>query len=383
MENSSPTQLTVKLVREVDESYPVVIGGQIPTHLAAFVRERSLASRRIALITDSNLGPGLASQFVAELEAEGVHAELFTFPAGEANKTRATKAALEDALIDAGFGRDSLFIAFGGGVATDLVGFVAATFTRGVPYVSVPTTLLACADAALGGKTAVDTPVATNLIGAFHQPSAVFIDVSYWRSLPRELILDGMGESVKHACLADAQYFGKLEEAFLTRAYSTQDFQADLALLEYMARRNAEIKADFVTSDVHEGNRRMGLNLGHTIGRALEAALGYTWSHGACVAVGLHLQALWGSKLGYCSSQDVSRVRMLLEAIGLPVWLPENVSLDEVMAAMFHDKKAAGGRIRFVFQEGIGALKVFEGGAYARFVEEDEIRAFLTSTPRA
>lgn len=383
MENPSPTQITVQLVRKVDESYPVVIGGHIPAHLAAFLRERSLLNRRIALITDSHLGSNLASQFAADLAAEGVHTKLFTFPAGEANKTRTTKAALEDALIGAGFGRDSLFIAFGGGVATDLVGFVAATFTRGVPYVSVPTTLLACADAALGGKTAVDTPVATNLIGAFHQPSAVFIDVSYWRSLPRELILDGMGESVKHACLADPQYFERLEEAFLKRTYSTEDFQGDLPLLEYMATRNCEIKTDFVTSDVHEGNRRMGLNLGHTIGRALEAALGYTWSHGACVAVGLHLQALWGSELGYCSSQDVSRVRMLLEAIGLPVWLPKNVSVDAVMEAMFHDKKAAGGRIRFVFQDGIGALKVFDGGAYARFVEEEEIRRFLESTARA
>ena len=373
MEN---TEFRVELVRLVDESYPVVVGRGLEGSVAEFLADRH-PDRRAAVVTDSN---------VASLAAEGLissfgsrPADLVVFPAGEASKTREVKERVEDELIARGFGRDTVIVALGGGVVTDLAGFVAATFTRGVPYVSLTTTLLGAADAAIGGKTAVDTPAATNLIGAFHQPAAVFIDLDRWLTLSDRQIREGLGETVKHACIADACFFEALEDAFVERGLSPAEFVRDDALAELTARRNCEIKRDFVTSDVHEGNRRMGLNLGHTIGRALETAAGYTLNHGECVAIGLAFQSRLGERLGYCSPSDVARIEALLSAIGLPTKIPEEVPVDRIMEAMAHDKKGKAGAIRFVFQDGVGRLVVHDGGSYARPVAAEDVRAFLQS----
>ena len=151
----------------------------------------------------------------------------------------------------------------------------------------------------------------------------------------------------------------------------------DDALAELAARRNCQIKRDFVMSDVHEGNRRMGLNLGHTIGRALEAALGYTMTHGACIAIGLNLQARWSVEFGYMGAGEQERLERLLLAAGLPTEIPAGIEVEDIMAAMGHDKKAKGGEIRFVFQKGIGDLMVFDDGRFARPIGREEIRAFL------
>jgi len=192
-------------------------------------------------------------------------------------------------------------------------------------------------------------------------------------------IREGLGETVKHACLADAAFFGALEDAFVRQGMTPAQFVRDDALAELTARRNCEIKRDFVVSDVHEGNRRMGLNLGHTIGRALETAMGYEMNHGECVAVGLALQARLGERHGYVGAADVARVEALLRSIGLPYRLPAGVSVQAVMDAMLHDKKGRAGAIRFVFQKGIGGLVTFDGGAYARPVDAAEVRDFLAS----
>ena len=376
------TEFTVELVRQVDESYPIVVGRGLETQLVEVAGRGGLADRRVALITDSTVVGLVADRVVAEFAAAGRDVDVIAFPAGEINKTRATKERIEDELIARGFGRDTLIIAAGGGVVTDLVGFVAATFTRGVPYISYVTTLLAAADAAVGGKTAVDTPAATNLIGAFHQPKAVIIDLDRWLTLSDSQIRDGLGETIKHGCIADSEFFGALEDAFVRRGVSPAEFVNDDELAQMTARRNCEIKRDFVTSDVFEGNRRMGLNLGHTIGRALEAAMGYTMSHGECVAVGTALQMRLGERFGYCTEADVERFEALAGAIGLPYRLPASVSIKAIMSAMGHDKKGVGGTIRFVFQKGIGELIVFEGGAYARPVDAEVIREFLEEQPR-
>lgn len=374
------TEFRIELVRRVDESYPVIVGRGIESAVLDVASRPGLTERRAVLITDSTVGALVAAPLVRTFERGGRKLDVLTFPEGEQHKTRATKERIEDELIARDFGRDTLIIAAGGGVVTDLAGFVAATFTRGVPYISVSTTLLGAADAAVGGKTAVDTPAATNLIGAFHQPSAVVIDLDRWKTLSTAQIQDGMGETVKHACLADVSFFEELERAFVERHMSPEEFVRDDALAELTVRRNCEIKRDFVMSDVFEGNRRMGLNLGHTIGRALEAAMGYTMSHGACVAVGLNLQAQWGVQFGYVTREEQQRLEALLLAIGLPIALPAEVSVDAIMNAMVHDKKAKGGAIRFVFQRGIGDLMVFDGGSYARPIPVQDIRAFLTQS---
>ena len=373
MEN---TEFRVELVRLVDESYPVVVGRGLEGSVAEFLADKH-PDRRAAVVTDSNVASLAAESLISSFGSR--RADLVVFPAGEASKTREVKERVEDELIARGFGRDTVIVALGGGVVTDLAGFVAATFTRGVPYVSLTTTLLGAADAAIGGKTAVDTPAATNLIGAFHQPAAVFIDLDRWLTLSDRQIREGLGETVKHACIADACFFEALEGAFVERGLSPAEFVRDDALAELTARRNCEIKRDFVTSDVHEGNRRMGLNLGHTIGRALETAAGYTLNHGECVAIGLALQSRLGERLGYCSPSDVARIEALLSAIGLPTKIPEEVPVDRIMEAMAHDKKGKAGAIRFVFQDGVGRLVVHDGGSYARPVAAEDVRAFLQS----
>ena len=371
------TEFTLELVRKVDESYPVVIGRDLAEAAVEMASRGELAERRVAIITDSNVVDLYANRVAEAFAAAGRQAQVFVFPAGEASKTRATKERIEDELIAAGYGRDSLILAVGGGVVTDLAGFVAATYTRGLPYISLSTTLVGAADASVGGKTAVDVPAATNLIGAFHQPKAVLIDLDRWRTLSDDQIRDGLGETVKQACIADAEFFEALEDAFVRRGLTVAEFVRDNALAELTARRNCQIKRDFVMSDVHEGNRRMGLNLGHTIGRALEAAMGYTMTHGACVAVGMNLQARWSVRFGYMSAEEQMRLERLLRAAGLPTEIPAGVGVDQIVAAMGHDKKAKAGQIRFVFQKGIGDLMLFDGGRFARPIEAVEIRAFL------
>ncbi|MFG6286467.1 3-dehydroquinate synthase [Actinotignum schaalii] len=383
------TRLNVELTRTVDESYPLLIGTDLAGELPGVLEAAGLGRSRVAVITDSTVNDLIGAQVMDVLshaaQSQPTHSrapQLFVFPAGEENKTRATKEQLEDAMLAAGFNRDTVVVALGGGVVSDLAGFVAATFTRGVPYITMTTTLVGAADAAIGGKTAVDTPAATNLIGAFHQPRAVLIDVARWATLTDAQLRDGMGETVKHACLADRDFFEILEDHFVRHGRGVREMVGDSELSSYIARRNAEIKVEVVQSDVHEGNRRMALNLGHTIGRALEAALDYALPHGECVAIGLNLQCRLGLRYGYLTARDAERVDTLLRAIGLPTELPAGVSVADIMRAMAHDKKSLGGAIRFVFQRGIGAMETFAGGSYAREIPSAEVREFLEAQPR-
>jgi 3-dehydroquinate synthase len=335
------TALHVPLRREVDESYHIVIGSGLSEAVAEFVTAH-LPDLQVALVTDTTVRGLFAADVERALAARDRACTVFTMPPGERHKTRQTKAAVEDAMIDAGFGRDSCVLAVGGGVVTDLAGFVAGTFARGVPVVNCPTTLLAAADASLGGKTGVDTDAATNLIGVFHQPRRVFIDLDTWRTLPVAELRTGLAETVKHACIADPVLFARLEKAFVDSRLDATEALADPALAEYTAVRNCEIKRQFVVSDVHESNQRMVLNLGHTFGRALEAACDYRWSHGEAVSVGLCLQAQLGRELGFVSDEDVDRLVTLLSAIGLPTRVPDDVSDDLLLEKVALDKKVRG-----------------------------------------
>lgn len=355
------TTVTVPLKRVVDHSYPVVIGCGLTAQIVRWATSGPLTEHRAVIITDDTVRLGLAGQLQQAFTQAGHQVPVLSFPPGEQSKTRATKEKLEDQLIEQRFGRDTVIVAVGGGVVTDLAGFVAATFTRGVPLINVPTTMLAAADASIGGKTGVDTHAATNLIGVFHQPSAVFIDLDTLATLAPEQVRTGLAETIKHALIADANLFDLLEDTFVTQQRSLAQFVADTQLCRQVTTGNVEIKRDFVTADVHEADLRMVLNLGHTFGRALEAALHYTIPHGQAVAIGLMLQALWGQQLGLVSQQDVQRLRTLLNAVGLPTQLPQTVDTQTLLDAMSLDKKARGGTVRFVYQRGIGGYQSFAG----------------------
>src|SRR5512134_2617756 len=269
-------------------SYPVLVEAGALERLGEIVADR-LAGRRVAMVADDTV---LALYRAGRLGAVTWESETLPFPAGERSKTRDTWAALTDRLLDLGFGRDSGIIALGGGVAGDLAGFVAATYMRGVPYVQVPTSLLAMLDASVGGKTGVDTPQGKNLIGAFHPPVAVVADPRALATLPDREFRGGMAEAVKHGLIADREYFRWIErevEALLRR---------DAEVLEHLVRRSVEIKAAVVSEDEREAGRRAILNAGHTVAHALEQASGYALPHGEAVAIGLATECRLAESLG-------------------------------------------------------------------------------------
>jgi 3-dehydroquinate synthase len=312
-------------------------------------------AHRYAIITDSNVGPIHASRLLASLGS--AHAQVFTIPAGEAHKTRDTWASLTDELLAGGFGRDSTIIALGGGVVGDLAGFVAATFMRGVPYVQIPTSLLAMIDASVGGKTGVDTSAGKNLVGAFHQPAAVIADISVLETLPRDHLRAGFAEAIKHGVIADAEYFEMTSR--LAANLDALDVSGD-EMLDVVGR-SIEIKADVVGQDEREGGIRKTLNYGHTFGHAIELCSNYEILHGAAVAAGMVYEARLAELVGIAESGTMNRVRDVLGAAGLPVARPKSMSDAEVVLATHTDKKARGGRVEYALPLRIGAMNPADG----------------------
>lgn len=203
----------VELKKVVDDSYEIEIGFELERKLLEDIKQGLVGNiRKFAVITDSIVKDLYANQILSLLQNAGYTAELFVLEAGEKNKTRKTKEQIEDGMLEKGFRRDCCIIAVGGGVVTDLAGFVAGTFGRGVPFINYATTLLAAADASVGGKTAVDTPLATNLIGLFNQPEKVYIDIATWKTLPKRQLSSGLAETIKHACMASRDFFDYIEQ---------------------------------------------------------------------------------------------------------------------------------------------------------------------------
>jgi len=281
-------------------------------------------------------------------------------------------------MIESRFGRDSAVIALGGGVVSDLAGFLAGTFGRGIPFVVYSTTLLSAADASVGGKTAVDTPAATNLIGLFNQPKKVYIDLDTWDTLPSREISSGLAETIKHACMADIELFEFLEKNVEKLLPASSNINKDTAL--HIARRNCEIKYHVVAADPIEENLRQVLNLGHTVGRALETLAGFTLLHGEAVSVGLVAQLRLGVRYGYANEDDLVRVRTLLVRAGLPVKIPPGVKIEQLSDKLYTDKKVRKDTLRFVFQKGIGEMMQFDDGLWSRPVPEKDIKAVLADS---
>lgn len=362
----------VELKRVVDDSYPIEIGFGLEEKLAADLQKGLLGGiRRLALITDSNVKELYAGRLLSLLTAAGFQAELFSFPAGEASKTRETKARLEDAMLDRDYRRDCAVIAVGGGVVTDLAGFLAGTFARGVPFVNYATTLLAAADASVGGKTAVDTPRATNLIGLFHQPKKVYIDVAAWRTLSPREISSGLAETIKHACLAQPGFFEYLEEN-MDRLLA---LEPDVCV--NVAEENCKIKYRVVMADERESGLREVLNLGHTVGRAIETASNYRLLHGEAVAIGLTAQAKLSRRLGHLTAEQEERITALLGRARLPTGIPAYIDREVLVKKLYTDKKVRDGKLRFVVQKGIGGVVEFSPGVYSTPVPEGTAREII------
>ena len=272
------------------------------------------------------------------------------FPQGELSKTRETWNRLTDELLAGGIGRDAAIVAMGGGVTGDLAGFVAATYLRGIPYVQVPTTLLAMLDASVGGKVGVDTAWGKNQVGAFYPPVLVVADPLTLMSLPDRDYRAGLAEAVKHGVIADRDYFEWIGS-------KGRDIRArQPGTITHLVQRSIEIKAGVVTQDERERGRRAILNAGHTVAHAIEAASGYLMHHGECVAIGLVIECRIAEAMGLAEAGTAIAVARVLQRFGLPLRLPENLAPAAVLDAMAGDKKNRGGAIHFSFPRAIGAM---------------------------
>ena len=240
-----------------------------------------------------------------------------------------------------------------------------------MPFVYFASTLLASADASIGGKTAVDTDLANNLIGMIYQPKKVYVDIDTWKTLPKNHLVNGMAETIKHACLADFELFEYIEENI------DKILQCDPEACEYISERNCNVKYQVVMKDEKEKSLREVLNLGHTVGRAIETVSDYKLLHGEALSIGMVAQVTLGCKLGFLTKEERDRVIALQKKVGLPVEIPDYIDREALVKKLYTDKKVRDGKLRFVFQKGIGEVMTFGEDVYARPVAEEEIREIL------
>jgi len=350
--------------------YEVVIGVGLPDG-AADDLVRWQQAPRWAVVTDTNVAPLYGEPLAESLRRLGARADCIVFPAGEAAKTRETVIDLQDRLIDLGHGRDSWLVAVGGGVVGDVAGFVAATLFRGIPYVQVPTTLLAMVDSSVGGKTGVDTPAGKNLVGAFLQPRRVLADLGALATLPRAEVAAGMAEVIKYGVILDAVLFQALEAELLAAA-----LEGDEAALARIVSRSCDLKASVVAADETEVGYRQILNFGHTVGHAIEAVQGFALRHGEAIAIGMVVEArLAHRKLGTAAGL-ADRIEALCARAGLPTEVPEECDVDALVEAAFRDKKVREGTIHCALPAMLGVMGDHHG-EYGIPVEAEELAAAL------
>ena len=362
----------VELKKVVDDSYNIEIGFNLEDTLINDLKNGLVGNiRKFALITDTNVEKLYAKDILDKIKDAGYVADMFVFEAGEKQKTRQTKEMIEDAMLEKGYRRDCCIIAVGGGVVTDLAGFLAGTYGRGVPFINYATTLLAAADASVGGKTAVDTPLATNLIGLFNQPKKVYLDIATWNTLPERQIYSGLAETIKHACIASKDLFDFLENNM------DSILKIEKESCEHIANENCKIKYQVVMKDERESGLREILNLGHTVGRAIETVSDYNLLHGEALSIGLVAEVKLATDLGYMTKEEADKVIALLEKAKLPVVIPEYIDKEQLVKKLYTDKKVKNGRLRFVIQKGIGDVVEFEEGVFATPIEEEVARQII------
>jgi len=332
--------------------------------------------RQYALVTDPQIGTLHAPALESALRGAGIVVQRFDCPPGEAGKTRASKAELEDRFLAAGLGRDAAVLALGGGGVTDVAGFVAATYHRGIPWIALPTSLLGMVDAALGGKTAVDAPAGKNLIGAFHPPTAVYVDLAWLDTLPAAGLREGLAEVAKHGLIAVSDLTRFLE----TEAAALLERRPEA--IERAVVLSIALKAEVVASDPLERGRRAILNFGHTVAHALERVSDYRLSHGEAVGIGLRVEIDLSARLGFLPARAATRARWLVARLGLPTRVPSELDVERIVACATLDKKARGGEIRCVLLRGIGEV-VVQGDEWTVPVDPAVMRAALAAARSA
>ncbi|MBU2538356.1 MAG: 3-dehydroquinate synthase [Proteobacteria bacterium] len=334
-----------------ERAYDILIESGILTAIGADLKRRAIAKRYV-VVADSHVAELLGGKLMAALAAADVAADLITFPRGEESKHLATVADLASKLARLGVDRKDALIALGGGVTGDITGFLASIYMRGIPFVQIPTTLLAQVDSSVGGKTGVDIPEGKNLVGAFYQPCCVYIDSSVLVSLPPAELLNGLAEVIKYGVIYDADFFRFLVEqrqAILDR---------DLPVIEKMIARCCEIKGAVVAADEREADLRRILNFGHTLGHAVEAASNYAMAHGLAVGLGMVAACRLAVGKGIFPQEQADAVCRLIADYGLPTDIPAEFSPQQIKPFLKTDKKTVGGRPFFVLPTEIGKVVI-------------------------
>jgi 3-dehydroquinate synthase len=315
------------------------------------LQEKSIGTR-YGVISDDRVAALYGDRFIQSLTEDGIKAELITFAHGEASKNLQTMATLASELARRGFDRKDALIALGGGVTGDITGFLAAIYMRGIPFIQVPTTLLAQVDSSVGGKTGVDIPEGKNLVGVFLQPKAVYIDTDVLQTLPEDELQGGLGEVIKYGVINDPDFFTFLAE--------NRDavYALDQDVIIRLIARCCEIKAWVVEQDEREGGLRRILNYGHTIGHAVEAASNFQIIHGKAVAIGMCAAAELAVKTGCLSAEDALTIRNLVASYDLPVAVPGSLDLEAMRKFLLSDKKTVAGRVFYVLPEAVGKVLI-------------------------
>ncbi len=333
-----------------ERSYPIHIGPGLLGDPALFAPH--LGSGKAAIVTNATVAPLYAAELERTLAAAGARTFTLAIPDGEAHKDWKSLERIYAGLLARGADRKTVLVALGGGVVGDIAGFAAATYQRGVPFIQVPTTLLAQVDSSVGGKTAINHALGKNMVGAFHQPLAVIADTDTLATLPPREHPAGLAEEAKHGIIADAAFLDWIE------ANAAALVGREGAALAHAIRRSCEIKADMVARDERESGVRALLNFGHTFGHAIEAATGYgTWLHGEAVAAGMVLAARLSANLGRIPASQADRVAAVLRALGLPT-APPPIALGEWLTHMGRDKKNEGGRVTLILLEALGRAAI-------------------------
>ena len=331
------------------KSYDIVIGYDVKNEILEFVKQADFSSKGL-IITDSNLATLYAAKLQEILKNAGLAADIVVIPAGESSKSLKVAETLYTKAINLGLDRKSPILALGGGVVGDLAGFIAATYMRGVPFVQIPTSLLAQVDSSVGGKVAVNHALGKNLIGAFYQPKAVFMDLNMMSTLPKREIYTGLGEIIKYGIIYDAEFFKFLEEN------KEKVLALEPKVITHIIARSCEIKAAVVSQDEQESGLRRILNFGHTIAHTIEKETNYVrYNHGEAVAIGMVAAAHISLQLNLIDEKTFIRVKKLITDLHLPV-AAENCIADNMYNDIFHDKKTINGKVNWVLMSAIGKV---------------------------
>ncbi len=328
-------------------SCDVIIERSVLRKLARILKKNNY-SRNYILLTDGIVKELYGKSLQKAIRREKLQCHLISVLPGERSKSRKVKERIEDIILRKGHSRDSILIALGGGVVGDLGGFVASTFLRGIPFIQIPTTLISMADSSLGGKTAVNHPMGKNLIGAFHQPLAIFIDVRTLSTLPERDYKAGMAEVIKYGVILDRSLFSFIEKN--QESLKKREYQ----VLEKVVDKCVRLKARIVRMDEREENIRKILNCGHTIGHCVEHLSSYKLLHGEAVSIGLVVESSISHIMGYMDKPSLERIRSTLQAFDLPIYLLKNIQARDILKVAARDKKTSLGQIKYVLPAAIG-----------------------------